>query len=91
MNSAEVMEIGRDGIVVLLQISLPILLVALVVGLVISLIQALTQIQEPTISFVPKIIAISFALLLFLPMMGSKLTVYTTELFTKIATIEKNE
>ena len=89
MNSADVMEIGKNGIIVLLEISLPILLVALVVGLIISLIQALTQIQEATLSFVPKILAISLALLLFIPMMGSRLIEYTEGLFDKIATIEQ--
>jgi flagellar biosynthetic protein FliQ len=91
MNSSEVLEIGKNGILVLMQISLPILLVALIVGLVISLIQALTQIQEATLSFVPKIIAISLALLLFIPMMGSKLMEYTEGLFDKIAHIEDSE
>ena len=88
MNSADVIEIGKNGMIVLLEISLPILMVALVVGLVISLIQALTQIQEATLSFVPKIISISLALLIFIPMMGSKLMEYTEGLFDKIASIE---
>lgn len=90
MNSTEVLEIGKNGIIVLLEISLPILLVALVVGLVISLLQALTQIQEATLSFVPKIIAISLALLIFIPMMGSRLIEYTEGLYQKISTIESN-
>ena len=90
MNSTEVLEIGKNGIIVLLEISLPILLVALIVGLVISLLQALTQIQEATLSFVPKIIAISLALLLFIPMMGSRLIEYTEGLYQKIANIEDN-
>ena len=88
MNSSEVLEIGTNAIWVLLEISLPIMLVALVVGLLISLFQALTQIQEATLSFVPKLIAISLALLLFIPMMGSRLIEYTEGLFDKIATIE---
>lgn len=91
MNSTEVLEIGKGAIVVLLEISLPILMVALIVGLVISLLQALTQIQEATLSFVPKIIAISLALLLFIPMMGGKLMDYTEGLFEKIANIEEND
>jgi len=91
MNSTEVLEVGKEAIVVMLQIALPILLVALVVGLVISLLQALTQMQEATLSFVPKIIAISLALILFIPMMGGKLMDYTETLFDKITNIEKNE
>lgn len=89
MNDAEVLEIGKDAIWVLLQMSLPILMVALIVGLVISLFQALTQIQEMTLSFVPKIISISLALLIFIPMMGDTLMDFTNELFEKIGEIEK--
>jgi flagellar biosynthetic protein FliQ len=91
MNSTEVLEIGKQGIFVLLEMALPILLVALIVGLVISLLQALTQIQEATLSFVPKLIAISLALLIFLPMMGSKLMDYTENLYQKIADIEQSD
>jgi flagellar biosynthetic protein FliQ len=61
-----IIEIAQDSLIVLLKLSLPLLLVALVVGVLISLVQALTQIQEPTISFVPKIIAVFFSLLLSL-------------------------
>jgi flagellar biosynthetic protein FliQ len=85
------MEIGKNAIWVLLEISIPILLVALFIGLIISLFQALTQIQEATLSFVPKIIAISAALLIFLPMMGEDLIKFSHELFAKIANIEKND
>ncbi len=91
MNDTEILEIGKNAIYVLLIMSLPILLTALVVGLVISLFQALTQIQEQTLSFVPKIIAISLALLIFIPMMGDHLMDFSTGLYEKIATIEKNE
>jgi len=91
MTSGEVLEIGTNAIWVLLEISLPIMLTALVVGLVISLFQALTQIQEQTLSFVPKIVAISLALILFIPMMGSSLITFSNDLFDKIANIEKVE
>lgn len=67
------MEIGSLAIYTLIEISLPLMLIALVVGLTISLIQALTQIQEMTLSFVPKIIAIFIALIIFLPYIGGKL------------------
>lgn len=70
MTGAEVLEIARDAIWVLLQVSAPIMLIALGVGLVIALLQALTQVQEMTIVFVPKIIAIFVSLLLFLPFMS---------------------
>jgi len=70
MTGPEVLEIARDAIWVLLQVSAPVMLIALGVGLVIALLQALTQVQEMTIVFVPKIIAIFVSLLLFLPFMA---------------------
>ena len=91
MNSTEVISIGTEAIWVMLKISLPIMLTALFVGLIISLFQALTQIQEMTLSFVPKIIAIAFAILIFLPMMGSGLISYAEDLYGKIAEIESYE
>ena len=91
MTSGEVLEIGTEAIWVLLIISLPIMLTALVVGLVISLFQALTQIQEQTLSFVPKIIAICLAIVIFLPMMGSSLITFSEDLYEKISNIEKGD
>lgn len=91
MNEAEFLEIGKGAIFVLLKISLPILMVALVVGLVISLFQALTQIQEMTLSFVPKIIAISLSLVFFTPFMLDTLITFTHEMNDKIVNIEKSE
>jgi len=91
MTSGEVLEIGTNAIWVLLEISLPIMLTALVVGLVISLFQALTQIQEQTLSFVPKIIAICLAIIITLPIMGSSLIIFSEDLYDKIANIEKSE
>ena len=85
MTRSEVLEIGTNAIWVLLEISLPIMLTALIVGLVISLFQALTQIQEQTLSFVPKIIAISIAIIIFLPMMGGALTTFSEDLYEKIS------
>ena len=85
MESIEMLDLGKNAIVVLLQISLPLRLVALVVGLLISLFQALTQIQEMTLSFVPKIIAIFIAMILFLPFMFGNLQAFTLELFDRIA------
>ncbi|MEM7617727.1 MAG: flagellar biosynthetic protein FliQ, partial [Pseudomonadota bacterium] len=57
MDSTQILEIGQDAMWVMMKISVPIMLVALIVGLIISLFQALTQIQEMTLTFVPKIIA----------------------------------
>jgi len=71
MTGAEVLDVGRDGIWVLIQVSAPIMIVGLVVGVVIALFQALTQIQEMTLVFVPKILAIFVTMLLTLPFMGA--------------------
>lgn len=67
MPPAEILEISRESLMTLIKVSTPILLVALGVGLAISLIQALTQIQEATLSFVPKIMAMFVALLFLTP------------------------
>lgn len=71
MSGAEVLDIAREGIWVLLIISAPMMIVGLLIGVVIALFQALTQIQEMTLVFVPKIIAIFVTMLLTLPFMGA--------------------
>ena len=90
MDGLEVVEIAREAVLVLLKISAPIMLVALFVGLVISLIQALTQIQEMTISFVPKIITIFFALILLLPFMIETMQDFAESLMNRIENIEES-
>lgn len=87
MNAAEALEIGREAIIVAIKIGSPIMLVALLVGLVIALVQALTQIQELTLSFVPKILVIFLSMLLFLPFMLSTLTSFTERLAERIVTL----
>jgi flagellar biosynthesis protein FliQ len=67
------MDVARDAIVTLLLVAAPMMLVGLVVGVIISLFQALTQIQETTLVFVPKIIAIFLSMLIALPFMADKL------------------
>lgn len=73
MTGPETLDIARDAIFTLIIVSAPVMLVGLIVGLAISLFQALTQIQEMTISFVPKILAIFIALLVALPFMAERL------------------
>jgi flagellar biosynthetic protein FliQ len=73
MTGPEVLDVSRDAIVTLLIVASPLMLVGLVVGVAISLLQALTQIQESTLVFVPKIIAIFLALLVALPFMADAL------------------
>jgi len=84
VNSAEVMDITREALMVTLKVGAPIMVIALVVGLVISLLQALTQIQEQTLAFVPKIVVIFFSLMLLMPFMLSELSGFTHEIAARI-------
>jgi flagellar biosynthetic protein FliQ len=85
MTGAEVIDIARDGIFTLIIVSSPMLIVALVVGVAISLLQALTQIQEMTLAFVPKIVAVFLTFLIALPFMGDALQGYMTRIAERIA------
>ena len=87
MNGAQVLDIARDGIWVMILVAAPMMIVGLVVGIVIALFQALTQIQEQTLIYAPKIIAIFVALLLFLPMMGALLSGFMHEVAGKISSM----
>jgi flagellar biosynthetic protein FliQ len=73
MTGPEVLDIAREAIYTLILVASPVMLVGLVVGVAIALLQALTQIQEMTIAFVPKILAIFLSLLITLPFMAEKL------------------
>lgn len=88
MDTLDVITILRDGIKVLLIVSAPMMITALVIGLVVSLVQALTQIQEQTLSFVPKVTSMLFVMMLALPFMIQTLQDYTNDLFTRIENIE---
>jgi flagellar biosynthesis protein FliQ len=85
VNAPEVLDVGRDAILTMLKMSTPVMLISLGVGLVIALFQALTQIQEMTLTFVPKILAIFLSLILLFPFMLSTLGTFTEEMFGKIA------
>lgn len=85
MTGPEVLDIANDGILTLLKVSAPLMLVALGIGLIIAFFQALTQIQEMTLVFVPKIIAIFFALILTLPFMGTMLAGLMDRMLSHIA------
>ncbi len=74
MTQGEVVDLGREAVLVMLMIASPMLITGLVTGVVISLFQTLTHIQEMTLTFVPKIVAVFVALMLFLPFMLQKLT-----------------
>ncbi len=88
MDQATVVNISQNTLLVLFKLSMPILLVALTIGVLISLFQALTQIQEASLSFVPKLIAIFITLLLMLPYMGSVMYLFTEELMSIIVQLE---
>ena len=85
MTPEQVLDIARDAILVLLKIGAPIMLVALIVGVLIALLQALTQMQEMTLSFVPKILAIFLTVVLALPFMVATLVGFGEEMFRQIA------
>ena len=67
MNQNELIDVAREAILLVIQISMPVMIVGLIVGVAIALVQALTQIQEITLVFVPKILAIFLAIFLLLP------------------------
>lgn len=85
MNEIEVLDIARDAIFTLLKVVSPILLVALFFGLIVGIFQALTQIQEMTLAFVPKIIAVFATIIILFPFMLNQMKTLTDDLFDKIA------
>lgn len=84
MTGAEVLDVARDAIWTIVLVSSPLMLVGLIVGVLISLIQALTQIQEMTLVFVPKILAMFATLLLTLPFMADLLNSHMLRLSSRI-------
>ena len=86
MSGTEVLDIARDGIWVMILVATPMMAVGLLVGIVIALFQALTQIQEQTLVFVPKIIAIFITMIVALPFMGATMSNYMTRLADMIVT-----
>ncbi len=87
MNSAEVLDVGREAIWLTLQLCAPALIVGLLVGVGIGLLQALTQVQEATLVYAPKIVAIFVSLLIFLPLMGALLSGFMQHIAARIASL----
>ncbi len=85
MSGAEVLDVGREALWLTIQMSAPMLIVGLVVGVAIGLFQALTQIQEATLVYAPKIVAIFVSLLVFLPLMGSLMSGFMRNIAARIA------
>ena len=84
MSGPEVLDVARDAILTLVLVSSPLMLIGLAVGVAISLFQALTQIQEMTLVFVPKILAIFVAMLIALPFMADALQGHMARLASRI-------
>ncbi len=87
MNQNAVMDIALQGLIVAAKLAAPILVTALVVGFAISLLQSITQIQEVTLSFVPKAIAVSLALIVSGQWMISELVTFTQGLFERLPSL----
>ena len=88
MESLSILDIAREALWTLIKVSAPIMLIAMSVGLVISLIQALTQVQELTLSFVPKMLAIFFSLIILLPYIASQISGFVENLQDMIINIQ---
>ena len=87
MNEVDVLEVGREGLFIVLKTAGPIMMSGLLIGLIIALFQALTSIQELTLTFVPKILVIFLAIIIFLPFMMTTLIEYTNTLFDKMISL----
>lgn len=87
MNEDVVIQLGQDAMRTLAMISAPLLLGALIIGLIVSIFQALTQINENTLTFVPKMIVIAIIIILAGPWMLDTMSSYTIHLFENIATV----
>ena len=87
MSHTLVVDLARNAIMLALVIAGPMLVVALLVGLTVSVLQAVTQIQEQTLAFVPKLVGVAVVFLLALPWMIQLLVKYTTELFRSLPSL----
>ncbi len=89
MDISTVIAIGKHAMEVSLLLSMPILIISLIAGLMVSVFQAVTQIQEMTLTFIPKIIAVAISLLFLAPWMTKLIVSYTTQLYMAIPNIIK--
>ncbi len=85
MTPEMVVDIGREALQTMLMAAAPMLVVGLLVGVVVSILQAVTQINEMTLTFVPKIVAVAVSIVVFLPWIIRTLVSYTERLFGSIA------
>jgi flagellar biosynthetic protein FliQ len=84
MSLEAVLSLAEKGIYTILMVSGPLLLLALVVGLIVSIFQATTQIQEQTLAFIPKIVAVLVGIIFFGPWMLKQLLTYATDIFSNL-------
>lgn len=84
MNEVEILDISREAVFTLLKVVTPVLMVALFIGLIIGIFQALTQIQEMTLAFVPKILCVFLTLIILFPFMLNQMRNLSATLFDKI-------
>ncbi|MBV8073920.1 MAG: flagellar biosynthesis protein FliQ [Candidatus Eremiobacteraeota bacterium] len=89
MTFADVLGLGRDAIVVTMLVCAPALALGLITGLVISIMQAVTQIQEPTLAFIPKIVVVGLAILFFGPFMLALMTDFARRVIVSIPAMLK--
>jgi len=82
LEFSQALSLGRDALWMMLMVSAPVLVIGLIVGLVISLFQAVTQLQEQTLTFVPKIAAMLVAAALFIPWITEQMVEYSRKLFS---------
>lgn len=84
MSENLLIQLGRDALMMVLLISAPMLGLGLVVGIIVSVFQATTQIQEPTLAFIPKIVAVFVGIAIFGPWMLHVMTHFTTQLYLQV-------
>ena len=87
MSHALIVDLARNAIMLALLVAGPMLIVALLVGLTVSVLQAVTQIQEQTLAFLPKLIGVAAVFLLALPWIIQLMVKYTTELFRSLPSL----
>ncbi len=87
MTPEYVLALGREAVMLTLMVSGPMLIFGLLVGLVVSILQAVTQVHEMTLTFIPKIVAVAIALVVFLPWMITIVVDFTRTLFTSIPSL----
>lgn len=88
MEGGIALDLAREAILMIVRLGLPLLLVTLAVGIIVSLVQALTQIQEMTLTFIPKMLALFVTFLLLLPFFGQQMRNFTMTLFQQIESLQ---